>query len=66
MSENLTRRGTSSVFAKLFERNNKIELTFNRKTEQSFVVFVDTNILHGGIVEKFPLPLETFLLKKQN
>ena len=46
---------------KKFERNNKIEQTFIHETEQSFVVFADTNILHGGIVETIPLPLETFL-----
>ena len=66
MAENLIRGGNSSVVAKRkFEANNKYLPTFNPTANQTFGLFIDANHLYGGIMEKFPLPLKSFILKKQ-
>ena len=65
MAENLIPGGISSVFAKRkFEANNKYLPTFNPKAK-TFGLFIDANNLYGGIMEKFPLPLRSFIPKKQ-
>ncbi|MEO1764425.1 MAG: DNA polymerase, partial [Cyanobacteria bacterium J06629_18] len=66
IAENLIRGGISSVFAKRkFEANNKYLPTHNPSQQQTFGFFIDANNLYGGIMEKFPLPLKNFVLKKE-
>ena len=66
LSENLIHRGISSVFAKWnFEANNKYFPTLDPSAKQTFGFFIDANNLYGGIMEKFPLPLKSFVLKKE-
>ena len=66
MAENLIRRGISSVFAKRnFEANNKYFPTHDPSAKQTFGFFIDANNLYDGIMERFPLPLKNFVLKKE-
>ena len=66
VAENLIRGGISSVFAKRkFEANNKYLPTYNSSQKQTFGLFIDANNLYGGIMEKFPLPLKNFVLKRE-
>ena len=60
--ENLMRSAVASVFAKrLSEANNEyLPNTFNPYKDNSFGLMIDANILYGGILKTFPLPLGDF------
>ena len=61
MVEGLIRGGVSSIYNKrLSVANNKSLLNFNPKEPSAFIVMIDAINLYGGIMEKFPLPLNYF------
>ena len=61
MAENLKRGGISSVFAKrLAIANNKFVENYDKNSKSTFLTLIDANNLYGGIMEKFPLPLNNF------
>ena len=61
MVEGLIRGGVSSIYNKrLAVANNKYLPNFNPKAPSTFIVMIDANNLYGGIMEKFPLPLNNF------
>ena len=61
MIEGLIRGGVSLVYNKrLAVANNKYLQNFNPKAPSAFIVMIDANNLYGGIMEKFPLPLNNF------
>ena len=61
MVEGLIRGGVSSIYNKrLAVANNKYLPNFDPKQPSTFIVMIDANNLYGGIMEKFPLPLNDF------
>ena len=61
MVENMIRGGVSSVFEKRYlKANNPYLQSFDPNKEETYGVLVDANNLYGGIMEKFPLPLNQF------
>ena len=56
------RGAVASVFAKRLSEANKEYLpnTFNPYKDNSFGLMIDANILYGGILKTFPLPLGDF------
>ena len=61
MVEGLIRGGVNSIYNKrLAVANNKYLPNFNPEAPSTFIVMIDANNLYGGIMEKFPLPLNNF------
>ena len=61
MVEGLIHGGVSSIYNKrLVVANNKYLPNFNPKAPSTFIGMIDANNLYGGIMEKFPLPLNNF------
>ena len=61
MVENMIRGGVSSIFEKrFFKANNPYLESFDSTKEETYGVLMDANNLYGGIMEKFPLPLNDF------
>ena len=66
MAENLIRGGIASVFEKrLNSANNKFVKNYDPKQPNTFLFMIDANNLYGGIMEKFPLPLNSFEFNDQ-
>ena len=66
MAENLIRGGIASVFEKrLVSANNKFVKNYDPKQPNTFLFMIDANNLYGGIMEKFPLPLNSFEFNDQ-
>ena len=58
MVENMIRGGVASVFdKKFFKANNRYVAEHNYNT---YGVLLDANNLYGGVMEKFPLPINSF------
>ena len=61
MVENMIRGGVSSVFDKrLFKANNRHLDDHNNGEYDTYGVLLDANNLYGGVMEKLPLPLNSF------
>ena len=61
MVENMIRGGVSSVFDKrLFKANNRYLDDHNTGEYDTYGVLLDANNLYGGVMEKLPLPLNSF------
>ena len=61
--ENMIRGGVASVFdKKFFKANNRYVAEHNYTT---YGVLLDANNLYGGIMEKFPLPINSFKAVQQ-
>ena len=61
MVENMIRGGVASVFDKrFFKANNRYVAQHNYNDYNTYGVLLDANNLYGGIMEKFPLPLNSF------
>ena len=59
----MLRGGISSVFSRrLVRANNKFIEGFNDEQPSTFLWLIDANNLYGGIMEKYPLPLNSFEL----
>ena len=62
-AEAILRGGISSVFSRRLAReNNKFIEGFNDEQPSTFFWLIDANNLYGGIMEKYPLPLNGFEL----
>ena len=67
MVEGFIRGGVSSIYNKrLAVANNKNLPNFNPNAPSTFIVMIDANNLYGGIMEKFPLPLNNFEYTDEN
>ena len=63
MVEDMIRGGVASVFDKrFFKENNRYVTQHNYNDYNTYGVLLDANNLYGGIMEKFPLPLNSFNL----
>ena len=61
MVENMIRGGVASVFdKKFFKANNRYVAEHNHNDYDTYGVLLDANNLYGGIMEKFPLPINSF------
>ena len=61
MVENMIRGGVASVFdKKFFKANNRYVAEHNYNNYNTYGVLLDANNLYGGIMEKFPLPINSF------
>ena len=61
MVENMVRGGVSSVFEeRFFKANNRYVPEHNYNEYDTYGVLLDANNLYGGVMEKFPLPLNSF------
>ena len=61
MVENMVRGGVASVFdKKFFKANNRYVAEHNYNNYNTYGVLLDANNLYGGIMEKFPLPINSF------
>ena len=59
----MLRGGISSVFSKrLSQANNKFVEGFDNKKPSTFLWLNDANNLYRGIMEKYPLPLNNFIM----
>ena len=63
IAEAMLRGGISSVFSKkLSQANNKFVEGFDNQKPSTFLWLIDANNLYGGIMEKYPLPLNNFIM----
>ena len=61
MVENMIRGGVASVFdKKFFKANNRYVTDHNYNNYNTYGVLLDANNLYGGVMEKLPLPLNSF------
>ena len=61
MVENMIRGGVATVFdKKFFKANNRYVAEHNFNNYNTYGVLLDANNLFGGIMEKFPLPTNSF------
>ena len=61
MVEDMIRGCVASVFDKrFFKANNRYVTQHNNNDYNTYGVLLDANNLYGGIMEKFPLPLNSF------
>ena len=61
MVENMIRGGVASVFdKKFFKANNRYVTDHNYNDYNTYGVLLDANNLYGGVMEKLPLPLNSF------
>ena len=61
MVENMIRGVVASVFdKKFFKANNRYVAEHNYNNYNTYEVLLDANNLYGGIMEKFPLPINSF------
>ena len=61
MVEAVVRGGVASVFdKKLFKANNRYVADHKYNDYSTYGVLLDANVLYGGIIENFPLPLNEF------
>ena len=62
MVENMIRGGVSSVYEKRYLKcNNKYLDNYDPTQDETYGLLVDANNLYGGIMEKLPLPLNSFV-----
>ena len=62
IAEAMLRVGISSVFSKrLAQANNKFMEGFDNEKPSTFLWLIDANNLYGGIMEQYPLPLNSFV-----
>ena len=62
MVENMIRGAVSSVYEKRHVKcNNKYLDNYDPTQEETYGILVDANNLYGGIMEKFPLLLNSFV-----
>ena len=62
MVENMIRGGVSSVYEKRHLKcNNKYLDNYDPTQDETYGLLVDVNNLYGGIMEKLPLPLNSFV-----
>ena len=60
--ENMIRGGVSSVYEKRHLKcNNEYLDNYDHIQAETYGLLVDANNLYGGIMEKFPLPLNSFV-----
>ena len=66
MAENLIKGGIASVFEKrLVSASNKFVKNYDPKQPNTFLFMIDANNLYGWIMEKLPLPLNSFEFNDQ-
>ena len=62
MVQNMIRGGVSSVYEKRHVKcNNKYLDNYDPTQVETYGILIDANNLYGGIMEKFPPPLNSFV-----